>query len=290
MLKSKMFTAGLAGLLILLISPSISSRAKDLFTDHAPVFTFSDSLGKSEDILSKGSVEDCGPDVTQVSSFPRIQLNASARKYVLQFIPKNREDLENIEKRSAKYFRIIEPILESHGIPVELKYLAVVESQLITKAKSKVGARGLWQLMPQTARELGLKCKGKIDERTHAYKSTVAAAKYLKALYAEFGDWLLVIAAYNSGPGHVLKAIKKSGSRNFWKMQRFLPAETRGHVKRYIGTHHYFQEDFSLTVLTKAETIEYQKAVDKYLASQKENSQDEEITLGEPVVVLDAKK
>ena len=148
----------------------------------------------------------------------------------------------------------------------------------------------MWQLMPQTARELGLKCKGKVDERTHAYKSTVAAAKYLKALHNEFGDWLLVIAAYNSGPGYVLKAIKKSGSRNFWKLQRYLPAETRGHVKRYIGTHHYFQEEGSLTVLTKAETIEYQKAVEAYSMKQKANTTTEEVVMVEPAIALENKK
>lgn len=290
MLKSKMFKAGSIGLMIFMISPSVSSRAKDLFTDHAPVFTFSDSLGKSEDLPTQGSVETCDPEETEKSDHPRIKLNAAARKYVLQFIPKNREDLVAIEKRSAKYFRIIEPVLESYGIPVELKYLAVVESQLITNAKSRVGARGMWQLMPQTARELGLKCKGKVDERTHAYKSTVAAAKYLKALHNEFGDWLLVIAAYNSGPGYVLKAIKKSGSRNFWKLQRYLPAETRGHVKRYIGTHHYFQEEGSLTVLTKAETIEYQKAVEAYSMKQKANTTTEEVVMVEPAIALENKK
>jgi membrane-bound lytic murein transglycosylase D len=284
MLKSKMFKAGWIGLssMIFMISPSFSSRAKDLFTDHAPVFTFSDSLGKSEAPTAQGSVEDCDPKEMDQSEYPRIKLNAAARKYVLQFIPKNREDLEAIEKRSDKYFSIIEPVLESYGIPIELKYLAVVESQLITKAKSRVGARGMWQLMPQTARELGLKCKGKNDERTHAYKSTVAAAKYLKALYNTYGDWLLVIAAYNSGPGYVDKAIKKSGSRNFWKLQRFLPAETRGHVKRYIGTHHYFQEEGSVTVLTKAETIEYNKAVEAFALKQKTNATEEEVAIVEP--------
>ena len=290
MLKSKMFKAGTLGMLIFMISPSVSSRAKDLFTDHAPVFTFSDSLGKSENLSSQGSVENCDPKETEKSAYPRIKLNAAAKKYVLQFIPKNLEDLEAIEKRSAKYFRIIEPVLESYGIPVELKYLAVVESQLITNAKSRVGARGMWQLMPQTARELGLKCKGKVDERTHAYKSTVAAAKYLKYLYNQYGDWLLVIAAYNSGPGYVDKAIKKSGSRNFWKLQRFLPAETRGHVKRFIGTHHYFQEEGSVTVLTKAETIEHQKAIDAYTMKQKETTTETEVALVEPNIVLENKK
>jgi membrane-bound lytic murein transglycosylase D len=274
MLKSKMLKAGWIGLssMIFMISPSVSSTAKEVY-NRATVFNFADSLGK----LTDTTVETASDVLIteREESLPQIRLNASARKYVLQFIPKNREDLEAIEKRSSRFFNIIEPIFEKQGIPVELKYLAVVESQLITNAKSKVGARGLWQFMPQTARELGLKCNGKYDERTHAYKSTVAAAKYLKALHAQFGDWLLVIAAYNSGPGYVYNAIKKSGSRNFWKMQRYLPEETRSHVKRFIGTHVYFQEEASITVLTKAETIEHQKAVEAHLMKRKLNTTEE---------------
>jgi membrane-bound lytic murein transglycosylase D len=101
--------------------------------------------------------------------------------------------------------------------------------------------------MPTTAREIGLKINGKYDERTHFYKSTVAAAKYLKSLYGYFGDWLLVLAAYNSGPGTVFKAIHKSGTRNFWALQAFLPAESRGHVKRFIATHYFFEEQGSVS-------------------------------------------
>jgi membrane-bound lytic murein transglycosylase D len=290
MLKSKMLKAGWIGLssMIFMISPSVSSTAKELY-NRAPVFNFADSLGKLTDTTIERSTDISSPE-NEASDLPQIRLNASARKYVLQFIPKNREDLEAIEKRSARFFNIIEPIFEKQGIPVELKYLAVVESQLITTAKSKVGARGLWQFMPQTARELGLKCNGKYDERTHAYKSTVAAAKYLKALHAQFGDWLLVIAAYNSGPGYVYNAIKKSGSRNFWKMQRYLPEETRSHVKRFIGTHVYFQEEASITVLTKAETIEHQKAVEAHLMKRKMNSTEEVVVQVQPQAVLETKE
>jgi membrane-bound lytic murein transglycosylase D len=101
---------------------------------------------------------------------------------------------------------------------------------------------------------LNLKVNARYDERTHFYKSTVAAAKYLRDLYKIFDDWLLVIAAYNSGPGPVLKAIKKSGSRNFWKLQYYLPAETRGHVKKYISTHYFYEGNGGVTTLTKYET------------------------------------
>ena len=118
--------------------------------------------------------------------------------------------------------------------------------------------------MRQTARELGLTVSGKVDERKNSYRSTKAAAKYLRALYKEYGDWLLVIAAYNSGPGVVNAAIKKSGSRNFWKLQSFLPGETRGHVKRYIAVHYFFEEVGSETTLTKAENTNYAKELQQY--------------------------
>jgi membrane-bound lytic murein transglycosylase D len=113
--------------------------------------------------------------------------------------------------------------------------------------------------MPVTAKELGLKIAGKTDERTHTYRSTVAAAKYLRYLYGEFGDWLLVLAAYNSGPGTVYKAIKKAGSKNFWSLQSLLPAESRGHVKRFISIHYFFEGEGSVATQTKAEAKAWQE-------------------------------
>jgi membrane-bound lytic murein transglycosylase D len=217
--------------------------------------------------------------VTELMQSPRIQLNASASAYVKKFLKKNTEELEATEKRSDKYFDIIEKVFGQYNLPPELKYLAVVESQLKTSALSHAGARGPWQLMAQTGRDFGLKVNGKTDERTHFYKSTVAAAKYLKALHNEFGDWLLVLAAYNGGSGTVLKAIKKSGSRNFWRLQQFLPAETRGHVKRFIGTHCYFQQELSLTVLTSAETKAYLQEVVKWKENQVQSSPDSLIAI-----------
>jgi membrane-bound lytic murein transglycosylase D len=164
---------------------------------------------------------------------------------------------------------MIDSVFTRYHLPVELKYLAVVESELKSNAVSHVGAVGPWQLMTSTARDLSLKVKGKYDERTSYFKSTVAAAKYLRDLYNQFGDWLLVIAAYNSGPGRVLSAIKISGSHNFWVLQNFLPAETKGHVKRFIATHYYFEDYGSITTLTKSEANSYRNAVSLFVAKQK---------------------
>ncbi|MEO8403585.1 MAG: lytic transglycosylase domain-containing protein [Chitinophagaceae bacterium] len=211
---------------------------------------------------------------TEIANAPAITLNKQAKKFVADYAVSNSEMLELVRQRGVNTFPIIDTVFSHYHLPLELKYLAVIESELSTKAVSKVGAAGTWQLMPVTARLLSLKVTAKYDERKHLYKSTVAAAKYLKDLYNEFGDWLLVIAAYNAGPGGVYKAIKKSGSRNFWKLQYFLPAETRDHVKKFIGTHYYFEGDGSVTTLTKAEVADYTKKMIDFVAKQ--NSKMEE--------------
>src|SRR4029077_14915961 len=169
------------------------------------------------------------------------KLNPRAISFVQDYLVKNREDLEDIKSRSKPYFNLIEGIFAQYGLPGELKYLAVIESQLKSKAVSWVGAVGPWQLMPATARILGLKVNHKIDERKNYTKSTRAAAIYLRDLYAELGDWLLVIAAYNGGTGNVYKAIKRSHSHDFWTLQYNLPTESRNHVKKFIATHYYFE-------------------------------------------------
>jgi membrane-bound lytic murein transglycosylase D len=195
---------------------------------------------------------------------PKIRLNKQALQFANHYIRTSAEDLVSIKQRSKTPFSIMDAVFSRYGLPVELKYLAVIESELKTSALSRVGARGPWQLMPETAHDLGLKITAQYDERTSYAKSTKAAALYLKDLYKQFGDWLLVLAAYNSGPRPVYTAIHKSGSRNFWALQSFLPAETRGHVKRFIATHYYFEGQGSVTTLTKAENIEYTKSVNAF--------------------------
>jgi membrane-bound lytic murein transglycosylase D len=204
---------------------------------------------------------------TYYANAPKVALNKHASKFVKSFLVKEDEALEKVKRRSSSYFKMMDGIFTKYGLPVELRYLAVVESDLKTTAVSRVGAKGMWQFMPQTARDLGLKITSKYDERTHAYRSTVAAAKYLKDLHAQFGDWLLVVAAYNSGPGPVLSAIRKSGSRNFWALQYYLPEESRGHVKRFIGTHFYFEGNGSMVTMTKSETTKYLKELESFKQS-----------------------
>jgi hypothetical protein len=167
--------------------------------------------------------------------------NKQGMKFVSTYIRENDKCLHTVEKRSEGPFTIIDSVLNHYGLPLELKYLAVIESELKPSAVSRVGAKGPWQLMPGTAHELGLKVNRRADDRTNYYMSTRAAARYLRDLHHEFGDWLLVLAAYNGGPVPVYKAIHKSHSRNFWTLQRYLPQESRDHVKKFIATAYYFE-------------------------------------------------
>lgn len=199
-----------------------------------------------------------------------VQLNARAVTFVQDYIEHNSSDLLKLKGWGLPYFNTMEGILSQYGLPTELKYLAVIESQLKSSAKSWAGAVGPWQLMPATARALGLKVNKSHDERRDYKKSTHAAAKYLIDLYKEFGDWLLVIAAYNGGPGNVYSAIRKSGgSRNFWNLQYYLPTESRNHVKKFIGTHYIFEGQGGVTTLTKAEAAEQIGVTSTYLLNRK---------------------
>ncbi|MBC8032740.1 MAG: lytic transglycosylase domain-containing protein [Chitinophagaceae bacterium] len=181
------------------------------------------------------------------------RLNPRAVSFVEDYIDRNSKDLFQLKEWGLPFFNLIDGIMVQNGLPRELKYLAIIESRLNAGSVSWAGAVGPWQFMPATGIRMGLKVNRSVDERVDYVKSTNAAAKYLKELYKEFGDWLLVIAAYNTGPGNVQKAIRKSGSRNFWDLQYHLPSESRNHVKKFIGTHYIFEGQGGMTTLTKAE-------------------------------------
>jgi membrane-bound lytic murein transglycosylase D len=145
---------------------------------------------------------------------------------------------------------LIDKIFAKHGVPLELKYLAVIESALDPRAQSPAGAKGLWQFMYSTAKMKGLEINSYIDERADPIKSTETAAKYLKELYRIFGDWNLVLAAYNSGPGNVAKAIQRSGGiRDYWALRPYLPKTTSGYVPGFIALVYVMEyaQDLQLT-------------------------------------------
>ena len=211
---------------------------------------------------------------TSIGGSNGAKLNPKAVSFVQDYIDKNGKELQNMKDWGRPYLSLIDNVLAKYGLPRELKYLAVIESQLKPTSVSWAGAVGPWQLMPSTARVLGLKVTRRYDERTNYYKSTQAAAKYLRDLYNELGDWLLVIAAYNGGTAHVYSAMRRSGSSDFWNLQYYLPSESRNHVKKFIGTHYIFEGQGGITTLTKDEATEQLSGSSMYVFNRK-LSQDE---------------
>ena len=155
--------------------------------------------------------------------------------YIRGYMLRNREKSEAILGRAPAYFPLFEEELRRAGLPEDLKYLAVVESALDPRARSRSGAGGLWQFMPGTAAMFGLQVNRGVDERSDVEKSTRAAVRFLKEEYARFGDWALVLAAYNGGPGRVRRAMRRSGKRTFWEIRRYLPRETRNYVPAFVA-------------------------------------------------------
>ena len=182
------------------------------------------------------------------------RLNPMAIGFVQNYIAKNGKGFQAMKDWGKPYFDMMDDILTQHGVPKEMKYLAVIESGLKYNAISWSGAVGPWAFMPAAAKEYGLKMSKHHDDRLDYYKSTHAAASLLTDLYAKYKDWLLVIAAYNGGPGNVNKAIKKSGgSKDFWALQYYLPNESMNHVKKFIATHYIFEGEGGITTVTKEE-------------------------------------
>jgi membrane-bound lytic murein transglycosylase D len=189
------------------------------------------------------------------------QINPKAIPFVQRYIREEGSNLEKMKVWGKPYFDVFDEILHQYQLPKELKYLSVIESSLVSNSVSSAGAAGPWQLMPEMAKDMGLKVNERVDERKNFYKSTYAAARLLKGLHKQFKDWLLVIAAYNCGEGRLRQAITKSGSNNFWDLQHYLPEETRNHVKRFIGTHFIFEGNGGLTTMTAAEILDFDENV-----------------------------
>lgn len=171
-----------------------------------------------------------------------VAYNPTVERIIRLYLNERKETIANLMDKAQYFFPIFEEYLDKYNLPLEIKYLAIVESALEPNAKSVAGARGLWQFMYHTGKQYGLKITSFVDERADPIKSTEAACKYLRDLYEMFGDWDLAIAAYNSGPGNVSKAIKRSGGlRNFWNIRQFLPEETRGYLPAFYATFYLFE-------------------------------------------------
>jgi membrane-bound lytic murein transglycosylase D len=162
--------------------------------------------------------------------------NDKVHAFINYFVVRDREYTRMMLRKKDLYFPLFEKELKDHKLPDELKYLAIIESGLHTRAVSRARAVGLWQFMAPTGRYLGLKIDWYLDERMDPEKATVAACKYLNQLYTIFKDWELALAAYNSGPGTVRRAIRRSGyKKSFWEIYKFLPRETRAYVPQYVA-------------------------------------------------------
>ncbi len=171
-----------------------------------------------------------------------LSYNKVVKNYIQMYTEKRRELVEIMLGLSAYYFPIFEETLDKYDMPLEIKYLAIIESALNPVARSRAGANGLWQFMYGTAKNMKLEITSFVDERRDPFKSTDAAARYLKKLYDIYGDWYLAIAAYNCGPGNVNRAIRRSGGKtNYWEIYYRLPRETRGYVPAFIAATYAFE-------------------------------------------------
>ncbi len=274
--------------MVLKLMISFMLAAFSLNTTYAKDLPPTDTTTEKKDTLvsvspvdPKDGFKDLYVPVAQTGAVSMAQLNPMAISFVEDYIDKQGDRMEELKITGKPYFDKMDDILVRNGLPTQLKYLAVIESFLQFNARSWAGAVGPWQFMPTTARNMGLKVSKKVDERRDLLKSTQAACKYLTTLFGLYGDWLLVIAAYNGGPGTVNNAIKKSGSRDFWELQRYLPLESRNHVKKFIATHYIMEGVGGITTLTKAEasnallTTADKPAIDKTLLA---NSKSQSIT------------
>lgn len=172
----------------------------------------------------------------------RIEYNESLENIIKSYLKYRKRSFERLMAISEYYFPLFEEAFAKENVPLEIKYLAVVESALNPKAVSGMGATGLWQFMYQTGKQYNLKIDSFIDERSDPLKSSAAAAKYMSNMYSIFGDWELVLASYNSGPGNVSKAIRRSGGKqNYWNIRKHLPRETRGYVPAFLATMYLYE-------------------------------------------------
>ncbi|NJW51985.1 lytic transglycosylase domain-containing protein [Salinimicrobium oceani] len=171
-----------------------------------------------------------------------VEYNPLLENVIKSYLKRNKKGMERLMALSTYYFPLFEQKLDIYNIPLEIKYLAIVESALNPRARSRVGATGLWQFMFATGKMHGLDVSSYVDERMDPVLSTEAAAQYLATLYRVFEDWDLVLASYNSGPGNVSKAIRRSGgSNNYWNLRPYLPRETAGYVPAFLATMYIFE-------------------------------------------------
>ena len=208
-------------------------------TTYTPVYDF----------IPEHNYELIEDKISCISGEIPLTFNSKVYGFITYFGIRNRDYTRSIIQKKNIYFPLFEKYLAKYGMPDDLKYLAIVESGLEPRAISRAGAAGLWQFMPYTGRSFGLHQDFYIDERFDPEAATEAACKYLNSLYRMFGDWELALAAYNSGPGNVRKAIRRSGyKKGFWNIYRYLPRETRSYVPQFVAVTYVlnYADDYNL--------------------------------------------
>src|SRR5690606_37303166 len=187
-----------------------------------------------------------------------IEYSESLEKVIKNFVKNRSKSYERLMSLSEYYFPMFEEKLAKYNLPMELKYLAIVESALNPKARSRVGATGLWQFMYPTGKQYGLDVNTFVDERSDPIKSTEAAARYLSELYDLFGNWELALASYNYGPGNVSKAIRRSGGKaNYWEIRSYMPRETQGYVPAFLATMYIYEYHKEHNIIPMRANIPY---------------------------------
>lgn len=188
----------------------------------------------------------------------KIEYNPDLEQIIRTYLQKRKSSISTIMERARYFFPMFEEHLAKYNIPMELKYLAVIESALNPNARSRVGATGLWQFMYPTGKFYNLEVSSYIDERSDPYRATEAACKYLESLYKMYGDWSMVLAAYNYGPGNVSKAIRRAGgSTNYWTIRKYLPKETAAYVPAFYATMYLFEYAKEHNLKSKEKAISY---------------------------------
>ena len=206
--------------------------------DTIPSDQFTDIDTTYETEVSDSIIKERLDNLVSIIDMP---YNEKVDAFINLYVNKRSKQMSNMLGLSEYYFPMIEGYLDKYDLPLELKYMAVIESALNPRARSRVGATGLWQFMYATGKIYGLEVNSYVDYRRDPVQASEAAAKFLKDLYAIYHDWTLVIAAYNCGPGNVNKAIRRSGGkRDFWEIYNRLPRETRGYVPAFIAANYAF--------------------------------------------------
>ena len=219
-------------------SPELTDSLLNIWYLHRQVNA--DNNNESYDMDSVHFTSNVSDEILQsrlesMNSFITLPYNETVRNYMVLYSEKMPTKMSNIMSLCQYYMPIFEETFSKYDLPDELKYVAIIESALNPVAVSRAGAKGMWQFMTKTAKSYGLEINSFVDERLDPFKASDAAARYLEDSYRLFGDWNLAISSYNCGPGNVNKAIRRSGSRDFWSVYDYLPRETRGYVPAFVG-------------------------------------------------------